>query len=145
MTSMLKLRATAIWGSCITAVVLVATISMAADPQPGFVQSDGGRAGNLSVGCLPRAQRLALYYMPDKTAHPNEQRSISKFPDGFVAYVESFGGVGPVNFIVDRILQDGDRQVLRGHLVDMRGQRLEGIFYASPQDWNCELHVVPGK
>jgi hypothetical protein len=126
---------------CAAIILFGLTLRAAADDRQGYAGSNGGKPGNLSFGCLPKEPDLILYWIGDKGIHPKEQDSVSTFPEGYTRHVERIVGAGPVNFMVDAILQSGDRQVLRGHLVNMRGLPLEGVFYVSPQDWNCELHV----
>lgn len=134
-------------GSLMVALTFVATVKYAyADARHCIITNEPGPAGELSLGCVIKADAVTIYIRnPGKPPAAEDAAVVARFPNGFDKEILRVGqGITAYHtLMVEELLRIDGRQVLRGYLVDPRGCALHGPIYSYPQEWNCSLHVNP--
>lgn len=136
------------WLGPLTATLTFGTIveCACADGRPSNITNVPGPAGELTLGCLPKADAVTVYLRNKSKPPAPEHRSVLEgFPNGFEKQTLQVGRDlhRDDTLIVEELLQVHGRQLLRGFIIDDRGWTANGTYYVYPQDWGCSLHVNP--
>lgn len=119
-----------------------------ADPRPSNITNKPGPVGELSLGCVPKGDAVTVYIRNRNKPPAVEDPSVlANFPNGFEKQTLQVGrDITPYDtLMVDELFRADGRQILRGHMVNIRGSTSDGTFYVYPLGWNCSLYVNPNR